>query len=308
MLSIQEVGKQVLTGHPMSFYIFVGHEYGIKEKYLDSLRHHYNAVSEISKVSELFDMMNRKQIIPLQPRLYIVRYDEDFLQSVDKKSIEQIRNVESKIVGTIVCIYEASKHTDKCAKYLPEYTVSFDPVSREYIKKYLVSDYPELSSNLIEFSTQVYSDYMSAYNVCLSLTNADDALIMLYDGNDIAKTLGASFSTSDKQFRYGIASRNFEYCLSVIDNYTGQLDGLIYTFLSTIIDLEKLLSNPRQQTDLNKYQKCWNISDVYHMFMHVYTELEKLRSVSTYDVYNGLIYLIGILQFSPIPEVNVLCS
>ncbi|MCM1226162.1 MAG: hypothetical protein NC320_01895 [Clostridium sp.] len=306
MLSIQEVGQQVLTGKPKSFYIFIGEEYGIKEKYLDNLKNHYQDSSEISKVSELFEIMNHKRIIPLQPKLYIARYDEEFIQNMDKNTAAVISKMESKIIGTLVCVYELPKHVNKCLKYLPDHTVSFDGINSNFIKKYLTVDFPSLESSLIDFSVQLHKDYKSAYNACISLSNADTDVLTKYNGTELSKALGTSFSASESQFRQGIASRNFGYCLSVVDNYNGDLNLLIYTFLSTMIDLEKLLSNPKQQSDLSKYNKCWNIADVYNMFMNVYNELEKSRSISTYDVYTRLVYLISILQFSPVPEVDAI--
>ena len=42
MLSIQEAGKEILTGHPCKFYVFAGDEYGVKDKYLLALKSHYS--------------------------------------------------------------------------------------------------------------------------------------------------------------------------------------------------------------------------------------------------------------------------
>ncbi len=306
MLSIQEVGRQVLTGNPNSFYVFVGTEYGLKEKYLDKIKQHYGGVTEVGHVSELFEVMNKKRIIPLQPKLYIARYDEEFVQSLTKSSIDDIHKFESKIIGTLVCLYESNKHTDKCIKYLAEYTVSFDGVSQIFLKKYLTEDFPELDGSLIDFSVSLHSDYKGAYNTCVSLSNADIDVISEYSGMEISKSLGTNFSASNNQFRQGFASRNMEYCLSVIDNYDGQLDILLYTALAALIDLEKLISNPKQKSDLSKYLKCWNISDIYNMFMHLYIELEKSRTISTYDIHSRMVYLLGIMQFSPVPEVGAI--
>lgn len=306
MLSIQEVGTQVLTGNPMPFYVFVGNEYGIKEKYLENISNHYQISVEVNNMSDIIELMSKKHIVPLKPTLYIVRYDEDFLRGLDKKSNDRMKAIEKKFIGTVVCIFELQKHSDKCTKYLPDFTVSFDSISPEFIKKYLKSDFPNMDSSVIDFAVQLRNDYKGAHNICASLSHADPDVLMKYDGNALADVLGSNFSTSEKQFRYGVASRNFAYCLSVIDNYNGQLDMLLYTFLSTMIDIEKGITNPKQQSDLKKWSSQWNVSDVYHMFMNVYSELEKSRILSTYNVYAGLLYLIGLLQYSPIPEVGAL--
>jgi ABC-type antimicrobial peptide transport system ATPase subunit len=105
MLSIQEAGQQILRGNPGKFYIFVGQEFGIKTKYLESLVNHYNGeYVEIESVNDVLSMMRTKHLIPLTPKLYIARYDEDFIQSISDSTF---KNIEStKIIGTIVCIYE----------------------------------------------------------------------------------------------------------------------------------------------------------------------------------------------------------
>lgn len=304
MLSIGEVGTQILTGNPKHFYIFIGNEYGIKRKYLEHLKDHYHGFTEIENVSDLFKIMRKRQVIPLQPLLYVARYDESFLQSLDKQSVNKVKKEVKNIVGTLVCIYEEPKQVSKCTKYLEDYTVSFDGVNKSFIKKYLMEDFSELNPNYIDLIVQMHDDYQSAYYACLSLNNLDKSLVEKYDNKAISTVLGTHSGTSEKDFRYGVAARNFAYCLKAIESYEGQPEKLLYTFLSTLLDMEKLLSNPKQNSDLAKYRKCWNISDIYYMFMRVYHEIENSRNFSNYNIRSRLIYLIGILQFSPIPEVK----
>lgn len=45
MISIQDVGKQILSGCPSTFYVMVGTEYGVKCRYIQSLTNHYGTVS-----------------------------------------------------------------------------------------------------------------------------------------------------------------------------------------------------------------------------------------------------------------------
>ena len=303
LLSIQDVGKQVLSGNPKGFYVFAGSEYGIKKKYLDIIKNHYGYVSEAESVVEILEIMNRKRMIPLQPKLYIIRYDEEFIQGLDKQTIEKIQKIEPKIIGTLVCLCEQPKHSERCEKYLSDYTVSFDGINSIFTKKYLIKDFPHMDESLVDFALMIHKDYVGAYNVCISLSNADTDVLSQYSGTELSKSLGVDFSTSDIQFKQGVASRNFEYCLSVIDNYNGPLDSLLYALLSVLIELEKVLSSPKQHSNYSQYAKCWNVSDVYNMFMNVYAELEKSRNLSTYNTYVRLVYLLGLLQFSPVPEV-----
>ena len=42
MLSVQDVGTQILGGNPGKFYVLCGTEYGIKKKYIDVLNSYYH--------------------------------------------------------------------------------------------------------------------------------------------------------------------------------------------------------------------------------------------------------------------------
>ena len=109
MRSIQEVGKEVLEGNPKSFYIFAGPEYGIKVRYIQLLCKHYNSNYECyDKVSDVLDMMSVKHLVPLQPKVYVVRYDESFLSTLSPNTEHKIKSYN--IIGTLICIYEQQKH------------------------------------------------------------------------------------------------------------------------------------------------------------------------------------------------------
>lgn len=307
MVDIQKTGEQILSNNPMKFYIFVGDEYGIKEKYIKKLKNYYNKYIESDSVSEILQLMIKKHIIPLEPTLYIIRYDEDFINSLDKKTNEKIHKFENKIIGTVVCVYETTKHSEKCAKYLPDFTTSFNHVDSKFIKKYLKSDFPELKVSLIDFAEKYSSDYKSAYNLCLSLNNANSTIISKYKEKFLIYTLGANLTVSESDFRYGVATRNFKYCISVLDRYNDDKNALFYVFLQTMIDLEKMMADRRFKSDLKDYARLWNINDIYNMFMNVYSEIERSRNISAYDIDSGIIYLLSLLQFSPIPKVGSLC-
>ena len=79
MLTIQEVGTEILTHNPRKLYVMVGQEYGVKMKYVDILAEYYGKKEEMSSMSDVINIMNTKHIIPLQPAVYIVRYDESFI-------------------------------------------------------------------------------------------------------------------------------------------------------------------------------------------------------------------------------------
>ena len=79
----------------------------------------------------------------------------------------------------------------------------------------------------------------------------------------------------------------------------------MYSILSTMLDLEKILCNKYIESDLRPYQKNWTMQDIYNMFMQTYQQLAYMRSISP-DPQNVLMYLITLMQFSEIPAVEVL--
>lgn len=302
MLSIQDAGKQILTGNPGKFYVFVGEEYGIKEKYLTTLKSHYGAYTEVDSVDEILKFMGNKHLIPLQPKLYISRYDEGFIQSLNDSTSKKIDSLN--IIGTLICVYQSSKHTTKCAKYLPDYTISFDAVNSLFVKKYLRSDFPNMSDNLIDFAVRTRNDYKGAWNICNSLSRI--SIPINCREKELSMMFGCSNSSTDNQLRAGIASRNFAYTLSILENYSDDIDSVFYTILNTLIELDKLIDNKMTQSDLREYAKAWTAQDIYNMFMNTYSELKKVRSYSSYKPINSLIYLLGLMQFSPIPSLEVM--
>lgn len=304
MLSIQDAGKQVLTGNPGKFYVFAGDEYGVKSKYLDALKQHYKECVEADTVESIFSLMSIKHLIPLPPKLYIVRYDEEFIASITAATTDKIKSM--KIIGTLVCVYESTKSFNKCEKYLPDYTVSFDTVSPEFIKKYLVADYPNLPQPVIDFAVSVRPDYKSASTICNCMSHADLTKVNFADLSSLAATFGCNSTTNEAQLKIGVASRNFAYCLTVLDTYGDDINSAFYTILSTLIELEKLLESNYGQSELRQYIKGWNITDIYYMFMNTYDALKKSRSYTSHDIYDSLVYLLGLLQFSPVPSPEVM--
>ena len=100
MRTINEVGMEILSGNPKGFYVFLGPEYGIKCKYIDSLKQHYGDLKEYPSVNSLLKMFNTRRLIPLSPCVYVVRYDEDFLSSLSEKTKSTIH--KTNFIGTVV--------------------------------------------------------------------------------------------------------------------------------------------------------------------------------------------------------------
>lgn len=304
MLTIQQVGQEILGHAPKSFYVFTGTEYGIKDKYIQILSDIYGSKVEAPRVSDILAMMRTKHLIPLQPVVYVIRYDEEFLSTLSNSTASEIS--KTKIIGTIVCLYEQPKHVTKVEKYLPDYTVSIDNVSPQFIHKYLSQDFPNLSDRLIKIAVESSANYGQAKNICRSMCAAPINLLEGMTDADISQTFGYTDTSTETMIRVGVAARNFPYLMKVIENYDGDGDRILYAVLQTMIELDKLLDNSHIQSDLKPYIKLWTREDVYYMFMNSYLELQKLRSTSSYDVKNSITYLVGLLPFQRIPAPEVM--
>lgn len=300
MVPIQTIGSEILSNNPKSFYIFGGVEYGIKFKYMKQLEAHYGAKVETTSASDILNLMKQKRLLPLPPKLYVVRYDTDFISSLSDKTAEMISKIN--ISGTIVCLYEDPKHLTKCNKYLPNCTTEFTNINPKFIEKYLISDYPQLPQSAIHTITSILHDYMSCYYICNSLSmlnlSEDEITSEYIISNFVNNYVGRN------KFRYSFAARDIRSCLSILDHGDIDYNYAYITMLSTLLDIEKLLCKYNSKSDLSRYAKCWDAKDIYHMFLNVESELEKSRNFSEYDLYNGLVYLLGLLIFRPIPKVG----
>lgn len=298
-MQIQEVGKQILSDNPTKFYVFCGDDYGIKFKYIQKMRNRYGFIEEFNTVSEAINKFQIKSILPKPKRLYIVRYDDEFLSDMSDKTESLISDLD--IPGTLVCIYESEKSTKKCMKYIPQYTVEINHVNKSLVYKYIQSDFPDMPESILRSISILALDYSNAYNICNCLTHSNSINSI---SEDIIKTVfGCKQQADDSTIRYGIASRNFSFTMSAIDNYSGNLDSVLYIILSTMLELDKVLCNKFCKSEYRKYSNRWSHADVYNMFSQTYEQLNAIRS--DFDSpYNAVLYLISLLQFQSIPDLN----
>ena len=306
MISIQELGLSILSDSPKNFYVLGGTEYGIKDKYIDKLTQLYEGEKyEYPTVAAVIDMMNVRHLIPLKPALYVVRYDETFISTISEAYATKIKN--TRIIGTLICIYSDTKQLAKIDKFLPEYVGQIDSVNPKFIAKYLQQDFPNLNERCIQLATKCAENYGHARTICKSLSNADTYLLVKMSDGTLERLFGCSNAAAEADIRIGIASRNFKYLSSVLDRYEGDKESLYYTILQTMIDMEKLLTSKYLDIDIKEYKKFWKLQDVYHMFMNTYNELVNSRSSTTSStVESSLIYLFSLLTFKDIPSAEVL--
>lgn len=304
MRTIQEVGLEILENNPSSMYILCGPEIGIKEKYIEQLASFYGDKVEVDKVSDILNIMRTKHILPLSPKLYVVRYDDDFISKLNDNTENEIKN--TKIIGTVVCIYENSKHINKISKYLPNYSVSIDIVDPKFVKVYIKSEFTNISSNLVDLVVNISANYSQARNICRAIDSIPKDYFDGLSDYDISKLFGYSYTSNESLIKEAIASRNFKFFVDMLDAFEGDINNLFYTILSTMIDLEKCKCSSVYDSPLQKYSKLWKLEDIYNMFMHSYEQLKIVRSNSISDVNNLLIFLAGLLPYQTIPSLEMI--
>jgi hypothetical protein len=302
MLSIQDVGLSILGDQPKNFYILGGAEFGIKDRYLDILESKIGSRQEYTSMSDVINLFSTQHIIPLAQKLYVIRYDKEFVQHLDKELAKKVKALD--IIGTVVLLYSDTKDLNKLDKWFPENTASIDPVDTKYLIKYLKSDFSNLDAKLIELVAKHSIDYSQAKNVCRCLNAigenmklSEPQIVSIFD-------LAPTYSESDVQL--AIASRNFNSFIYIVDHYDGDIQNILYQILRVLLELEKCLSGKYSNSPIKKYAKNWTTPDIYYMFNHTYKAIKSLRDGYTVDVYDLLVYLGALLMFKHIPSVEVL--
>ncbi len=304
MISIQDLGLSILSNTPNKLYIIGGSEYGIKDKYIEKLTALYGASSSYPDMASIISLFSVRHLIPLKPQLYIVRYDEQFVSSIDASLASKVKSL--KIIGTVVCVYSDQKQVEKLDKFLPEYVSVIDNVNPQFIEKYLHSDFPKLDDRSIHVATVAASNYGHARTICKSMSHADPEVLARMSDLQLATLFGCHQAVAEEEFRKYIAGKNFAALIKLLDIYEGEYDSLFYVILQTMIDLEKVVSSKYSNSDLKDFAKFWTVEDIYFMFMNTYDEISKLRSNTSADAENSLIYLFGLLPFQRIPSTEVL--
>ena len=302
MLSIQQLGLEILNHKPRKFYVLGGSEYGIKARYIDELAKYYNQKIECSTVSEIIASSKIKQLIPLGSALYVVRYDEEFGSNISVDLAKEITNL--KVSGTVVCLYE-TKYFSKIEKYLPDNSAFIEPIQSNMIMKYLKSEFPNCSNHLLSLAAKICRNYGHARNICIGMSACDPAIIDDMTDLEICRLFGYEEDSGNKEMQIAIASRKFSGVNKCISEYTESYDSAIYDFLSVAVELDKVFDKKRAESNLSEYAKLWKRQDIYNLFMQAYNQLSLIRSLSI-EPQNSLIYLTGLLQFNNIPSVEEL--
>ena len=302
MLSIQDLGLSILGDSPKKFYILGGPEYGIKDKYIEILSSKIGAKIEYETVMEVINLMSKHHIIPLEPRVYVVRYDKSFVSSANKDLAMRILSLN--IVGTLVLIYEDEKDLNKLDKVFPDNTASIEHIDIKHMSKYLRSDFPDLDHRTIEYAAKNSVNYYQAKNICRCL-DIIQGKVMLSEKQIVSLfDIQASYSNTDVQV--AVASRNFNAFMKVIEHYEGDMQNILYQILRVMIELDKCHSGKYSNSPLKEYAKKWTRADIYYMFNHTYGAIKDLRSGYIVEVSDLITYLGALMMFQNIPDTRLL--
>ena len=302
MLSIQDVGLSILGDTPKNFYILGGSEYGIKDKYIEILTSKIGAKLEYETVMDVVNEMSKYHLIPLQPQVYVVRYDKTFLTQATKEMADRI--LALNIIGTLVLIYEDPKDLTKLDKVFPDNTASIDAIDIKHMVKYLKSDFPKLDDKTIGYVAKNATNYYQAKSICRCLDVIKDKVLL--SEKQIVTLFDLQNSYSNDAIQEAIAGKNFNALMYLVDHYDSDPFGILYQILRVMIELDKIQSSKYSNSPLKKYVKYWKPADIYFMFNHTYNAIKLLRSGYTVDVVDVITYLGALMMFQSIPDTKLL--
>jgi hypothetical protein len=292
MLSIQEGAKEIYSDNPRSVYFFTGPEYGVKKQYINQLASNYDSqIEERSTFSEIIEALSKKSLIPRPNKVYIVRYDKEFISKLDD------RIVNINIPGTVVGLYEDDADEARLDKKFPNNTLRLNKLTPAVAAKHLTKEFEVLPSTVIESIVSISKDFYSAQIVCQSLSNLPKDIIHSISRSELESLFGYQTEHTTLTFKEAIADRNFKSAVKEIEAFDGDLSLLIYDILSTFLEIIKVLEKPYTESFVKPYMKKWSADSVKLMYDVTYSQLKMLRNFSTYSPYISLMYICSLLKF-----------
>lgn len=302
MLTIQDLGLSIMGDTPKNFYILGGAEFGIKERYIDILTSKIGKRIEYSNMIELLASMEKKQMFPVPPSVYVIRYDKLFLSKLNAELAQRVN--KCKINGCVVLIYESDSDINKAEKFFPDNTSIVMHIDSKFIIKYLKADFPGLKDEYCVIAAKVANDYYQAKNICRCLYSLQDKYT-LTEGQ-IKYLFGMDTTYSDNDIMLAVANKDFASLVYMSEHYDGDIQNILYLMLRTMLELDKCLDNKYASSIVQKASKAWTRYDVYFFFNHVYNALKQLRLGYINDPSLYIVYLAALLRFKQIPNLAVL--
>lgn len=301
MLTIQDVGLSIFGDTPKKLYILGGPEYGIKEKYIEILTDKIGPKAEYECVTDVIRLMSTYQLIPLDPQVYVVRYDKDFVSSINKDLAEKVLNL--RVAGVLVLIYEDDKDIHKLDKYFPDNIAVINPIDDKHMSKHLRQDFPDLDKKTIEAVVQVAENYYQAKNICRCLFVVQDKIKLTKQ--QIVSLFDLKTTYSNEALQIAIANRDFRSLIDIAEHYESDPQLILYQILRVMVEIDKCFDGKYVNSPIKKYAKNWTRPDVYYMFQHTYEAIKALRSGCTVDIQDLIVYLGALMKFKEVPNMRL---
>lgn len=302
MLSIQDLGLSIMGDSPKSLYILGGSEYGVKDRYIDILCSKIGPQIQYPDFLSVLDLMTGFRIIPLEPQVYIIRYDKSFFPKLAQGLVDRVNSL--KIVGTIVLLYEDDSDIAKLNKYFPDNTAVINTIDPKHMAKYLHQDFPDLDQNTIKYAAARSCNYYQAKNICRCLNCIKDEITLTEA--QIMSLFGLSTHKTEEDIQIAVANRDFRNYILAVESYDGDPARILYTILRTMIELDKIKGNKYSDSPLKKFANKWTLPDIYYMFNHTYDVIKSSRSGYTADILDLITYLGALMMFKNIPDTRLL--
>lgn len=136
--------KDIRTNNLKPFYILYGEEIGLMNVYLNQMG---NVVRETS-VSTVWKTLTQKGLVS-NHRIFAVRDDKDFLSNESRwKRLPDVR------YGTLVLMVTKIDKRSKLLKAFPDNCVEFEKMTDAQLKRYFVSKYSTIDSDMIDMVIQ----------------------------------------------------------------------------------------------------------------------------------------------------------
>lgn len=292
MIPIQEGAKQIYSDNPNSVYFLTGPEYGVKLQYIQVLALKFNnQVEEYPSLSQLIDTLSKKSLIPRSPKVYIVRYDKEFV------SKPNLNILKLKVSGVIVGLYQDDSDEAKLDKSFPNNVLRINYLTPQIASKHLSNEFKDLPEMFIQDAVEIGVDFYSSKLICLAMSHLPKSELHNISKAQLQSLFGHQSIYDTQTFKLSIASRNFKLAIKEIESYDGDKSLLIYDILSTFLEIAKVLEKSYSDSFVKPYVHKWNSRTLQMMYDIAYEQLNILRNYSNYSAYDSLVYICSLLQF-----------
>ena len=298
MLDLKVGLKEIFSENPKKFYFLTGPEYGVKAQYLSNIESKFKGREEFDNFNDLINSFKTKSLIPREPKLYVIRYDLDFLKGLNADSAKRLS--DAKIVGIVIGLYQEDNHESKLDKYFPDNVLRVNSLAPQILKKHLLKEFIHIPEMYIDLVVNISSDYYEAMHMCQRMNLLSMSELSSIPTSDIKFLFTCGEHYNNDRFKEAIASRSYIVATEEIESYEGELSLLFYDILNTFLEIIKVLEKPYTDSPVKKYveAKLWDIQSAKAMFNVSYEQLEKTRNISNYPPYIALNYICSLLQFN----------